>query len=149
MANQVEPLGLHWDDDACTGCLSCTIVCSERHTGQSAPSRARVRISVDLLTAEHTAAYCRQCRKAACAQACPVEAIQFDPQVRAWLVDEARCTGCGACVEACPFQAIWCDPLTELAIKCDLCQGATRCVEICPSNALSLRGRTEEASDGR
>jgi len=145
----VKPLRLHWDEETCTGCLSCTVVCSERHTGQSAPSRARIRIIVDLLTAEHSAGYCRQCRNAPCASACPEEAIRFDPHLRAWMVDDARCNGCGVCVGACPFQAIWRDPRANVAIKCDLCLGATRCIEICPASALSLRGRDKEAGDGR
>ena len=135
-----KPLRLHLDEDRCTGCTSCVIVCSERHTGMSAPVRARIQIAVDPLTSSHQGNYCRQCAKAPCAAACPVEAIRFDHRVRAWLVDEGQCTGCGQCIEACPFEIMRLDPFTNLAIKCDLCLGAMRCVEICPSDALSVRG---------
>ena len=143
---RVKPVRIHWDKKKCTNCLSCVIVCSERHFGMSAPSRARIRVNVDVLSGEYDAQYCRQCRNAPCAEACPEEAIQFDDELRAWLVDDELCTGCGDCVEACPFDACWLDPVTGLSIKCDLCEGKTRCVEICPPNALSVKGREEAAS---
>ena len=146
---RVKPVRIHWDKKKCTNCLSCVVVCSERHTGMSAPSRARLRIHVDVLDGDYSAEYCRQCRNALCAAACPEEAIQFDDQLRAWLVDDDLCTGCGECVEPCPFDAIWLDPITGLAAKCDLCLGKTRCVEICPPEALSVKGRDEEAGDGK
>jgi len=130
---------LHWDKDRCTGCLSCVIVCSERHTGMSAPARARIRVFVDILSADRTAHYCRQCANASCAAACPAEAIQWDEGLRVWVVAAGRCNGCGVCVETCRFGAIWLEPVTHLAIKCDLCLGAARCAQICPSGALSLR----------
>jgi carbon-monoxide dehydrogenase iron sulfur subunit len=147
-ATRKKPVHIHWDRIACTTCMSCVVVCSERHTGTSSPSRARLRIQVDVLGADCEAAYCRQCANALCASACPVGAISFDEELRAWLLDEDLCTGCGDCVEACPFDAIWLDPISGLAFKCDLCSGAVRCVEVCPSNALTLRGLRKESVDG-
>ena len=146
-AVKVKPVRLRWDVKRCTGCLSCVIVCSERHTGMSAPSRARIQVLVDPLGSEIAAHYCRQCVNAPCAAACPEEAIEYDEELRAWLVDDDLCTGCGLCIEACPFEAIRLDPYTNLAIKCDLCEGAMRCVEICPAGALSVRGREGEVTD--
>ena len=137
----VIPAHIEWDQVKCSNCMSCVVVCAERHTGMSAPSRARIRIAVDLLTDNKvTAEYCRQCTDAACADACPEEAIAFDETIRAWLVDEEKCIACAACVEACPYSAIQLDPVTDLATKCDLCGGLVRCVEICPPKALSLVG---------
>jgi Fe-S-cluster-containing hydrogenase component 2 len=114
-------------------------VCSERHTGMSAPSRSHIHILVDLLRGDYAADYCRQCQPAPCAAACPTEAIRLDGQARAWLVDESLCVACGACVEACAYRAIRLDAVSGLAAKCDLCLGASRCVEICPTAALSVR----------
>jgi carbon-monoxide dehydrogenase iron sulfur subunit len=139
-ASRKKPVRIHWDKKACTTCMSCVVVCSERQTGMSAPSRSRVRIWVDLLGGDCSAAYCRQCANAPCAAACPVEAIWFDEALGAWLLNEQLCTSCGECVGACPFDAIWLYTIGDVAIKCDLCSGAARCVEICPSNALTLRG---------
>ncbi len=135
-----KPVRIHWDKNKCTTCMSCVVVCAERHTGMSALSRSRIQIRVDLPGGDYTAEYCRQCKNAPCAAACPEEAIQFDERLRTWLVDEDVCTGCGQCIEACPFNAIQLDPTTGLAAKCDLCLGATRCVEICPANALVVKG---------
>ncbi|MHB1295609.1 MAG: 4Fe-4S dicluster domain-containing protein [Anaerolineae bacterium] len=138
---KIKPVRLQWEKATCTGCINCVIVCSERHSGVSAISRARILVSQDPLTAEVSALWCRQCNNAPCAAACPVDAIQFDPEVRAWIVDEDLCVGCSECVRACRFGAIKLDPVTDSAIKCDLCGGATRCVDICPAGALSVRGR--------
>ena len=142
-----RPVRIRWDADACTACMSCVVVCSERHIGMSAPSRARIRVIFDALDGDRAAEYCRQCANAPCAQACPENAIQYNCEIRAWLVDDRLCTGCGDCVEGCPFDAIRVDSITGKAIKCDLCKGATRCVEICPANALSVRGVDREDGD--
>ena len=94
---------------------------------------------MDLMGADYTAEYCRQCKKAPCAAACPEEAIHFDERLRAWFVDESLCTGCGQCIEACPFNAMHLDPTAGVAAKCDLCLGATHCVEVCPADALTVK----------
>jgi len=127
---------LHWDQDLCSNCMSCMIVCAERHIGMSAPSRALIRIHVGLFDGSVSADYCRQCQDASCAAACPTEAIAPDGQ--SWHVDETLCIGCGECVDACPYQAIRVDVVTGVAAKCDLCRGSTRCIEICPTTALTL-----------
>src|SRR6266852_3322018 len=50
---------------------------------------------------------------AACARACPTEAIQTDP----WHIDLGKCLFCGACAEACPSQAITLTHEYELATR--------------------------------
>jgi anaerobic carbon-monoxide dehydrogenase iron sulfur subunit len=133
------PAHIEWSETKCSICLSCVVVCAERHTGTSTPSRAHIHILVDLLLdSDVSARYCRQCVDAACAEACPEDAIALDETVRAWLVDEEKCMVCGACVDACPYEAIVIDQVTDAAAKCDLCGGAVRCVEICPTAALVL-----------
>jgi Fe-S-cluster-containing hydrogenase component 2 len=133
------PVHIEWDKIKCSNCMLCAVVCSERHTGTSAPSRAHIRIIVDLLAnRDVTSQYCRQCQDADCAAACPEDAIMFDAQIRAWVVHEESCLACGACVVACPYEAVVMDPETNVASKCDLCEGAVRCVEICATNALVL-----------
>jgi len=103
-----QPLRIDWDKARCTHCMSCMVVCSERHVGVSAPSRAHLRIAVDLLKGDYAlgardAEYCRQCQAAPCVAACPSEAFWLDEQVRAWRVDPGLCLACGACVEVCPI----------------------------------------------
>jgi len=133
--------GIAVDVNACHGCGLCMIACSMVHEGQAAPSRARLSVDLNSFTGQHSIAYCRQCRRAACAEACPEEAIQRGND-GVWRVEDALCSGCGACVEACPFQAIWVSELTGTAIKCDACGGEPACVAICPSQALSWPGDT-------
>ena len=129
---------LCWDQVLCSSCMSCVVVCAERHTGTSAPSRSHIRITLGTFDGQVSAEYCRQCVGAACAAACPVEAISFDDELHFWRVDVALCISCGDCVDACPFQAIRLDGVTGVAAKCDLCLGTVRCVEICPTQALIL-----------
>lgn len=127
-----------WDREQCSNCLLCVVVCAERHTGTSAPTRARIHLSVNPVTGAFEASYCRQCEDAACAAACPLEAIQFDPTLGVWRVDEELCIGCGECEAACAWGAIRLDAVTGLAAKCDLCLGAARCAEVCPTKALAV-----------
>jgi len=137
-------LRLCWEQSRCSNCLSCVVVCAERHTGVSAPSRARIRMYVGLFDGSVIAEYCRQCPDAPCAAACPTEAISLDGQHHVWRVDEELCISCGECVEACPYHAIRLDIETDLAAKCDLCLGAARCVEVCPTGALTVEGEEME-----
>lgn len=44
---------------------------------------------------------------AACAEACPVEAIKVEDNVA--VVDADTCIDCGACAEACPTSSITVD----------------------------------------
>jgi len=147
MLSREEAVRLQWEEAKCTGCRSCMIVCSERHTGSSSLTRARIRITTDFLGSDLDARYCRQCKKAPCAQSCPEEAIRLQADTGAWLVDEALCTGCGRCVEACPFHAVEIGVDSGRATKCDLCGGQFWCVQVCPPGALSIRGQKEAASD--
>jgi len=113
------------------------------------PSLARLTVLVDEFSARHTLLYCRQCRKAACAGACPESAITRAP-AGYWIVDVAKCTGCGACVAACPFDAIRLGP-TGKALKCDTCDGSPQCVASCPSEALlwEARGHPTTGTESR
>ena len=141
MKAEIQIGRLHYDVNKCSGCLSCVIVCAERHTNAAAPNRARIRLDLDMFAGAHQAYYCRQCKKAPCAEVCPNQAISFNGEWEAWLVVEALCDGCGVCVEACPFNAVWLDPaIDNRAIKCDHCLGEMLCVEVCPVDALTLKG---------
>jgi Fe-S-cluster-containing hydrogenase component 2 len=87
---------------------------------------------------------CRQCKKAPCADACPVEAIRMDPEGLYWMVDYQTCTGCQACIGACPFDAMLYDPTADRVIKCDTCDGNPTCADICPTGALRWGNAEEE-----
>mgnify|MGYP002406533989 FL=1 len=121
--------------ERCHGCQACMIACSVVKDGRANPAWARLHVIVDVLGARQSIQYCRQCRKAPCAEACPAEAIQRT-EAGYWAVDGALCTGCGACVAACPFGVICLAP-DGAAVKCDTCAGNPQCVASCPSGALA------------
>lgn len=121
----------------CQACQACMVVCSLVHEGQSIPSLARIRVAVDPFTGDHQISYCRQCKRAPCALACPQNAIERDGDGGFWRVAADLCDGCGACVAACPFGAIVLHHRGAPALMCDLCGGQPECVASCPSGALT------------
>ncbi len=124
------------DPDLCHGCQACMVACSLVHEGRVIPSLARIQIVLDPFEGKHRILYCRQCRRAPCARACPQEAIYWVEEGGYWVVDEDLCTGCGLCVDACPFDAMRLNEEKGPAYKCDTCGGDPVCVQRCPRGAL-------------
>ena len=131
------------DASRCQGCLACLTLCSMTKEGVSAPSRARLKVELDPLGGSHRITACRQCKKAQCAEACPVDAIQLEPAGRYWTIDYNTCTGCRECIEPCSFGAMLYDPIAGRVLKCDTCEGSPACAEICPTGALTWSDGTE------
>jgi ech hydrogenase subunit F len=62
----------------------------------------------------------KRCRgHAACAAACPSNALLVDTTASGWVwqLDRARCLACGLCLEACPEQALTNSADFELAVR--------------------------------
>ena len=132
-------------EDLCSGCLSCVAACSLSHEGYASPSSARLQVNIELF-GRNQINFCRQCRNAPCAKACPEKAISHASEDAAWLIDYQKCTNCKECISACPFDAMLWDPVQERVIKCDLCGGEMpTCVDACPTGALSLETTESEA----
>lgn len=138
MTDRTRPK-LRVNQNLCNGCMLCQAYCAVSREGISAPSSSRVRVKLDPWGAKHRIAICRQCKDAACAEACPEEAIRLSEDGSYWAIDYDRCTTCRECVEACRLGGIWYDPLSDRVIKCDTCQGDPICVQVCPMGALSRR----------
>ena len=141
------------DPTKCVGCRRCELACTEFNDGKAAPSMARIKIARNMnfgprgafLGREGQGTWgnglvvqdvCRQCADAACAAACPVQAIGAKSPANARVVDKSKCIGCRTCVSACPFRMMAVDEEVGRATKCTLCDGKPKCVEACPAAAL-------------
>ncbi len=84
---------------------------------------------------EHDLAQCIAC--AACASACPPNAIQMSSDLEAgtitWSINYGRCIFCGRCEEVCPTRAIRLSDAFELAVmtKSDLEETCTYALARC------------------
>ena len=115
----------------CTGCRSCMLVCSFRHTDECNYHDSRIKIASEEARGRHTPVLCQFCEDPPCVSACPVEALSKQSQTGAIAVDPELCTGCEVCVSACPFNAMFFDQKEQRPFTCDLCQGNPECVKVC------------------
>lgn len=98
---------------------------------------------------EHDPVSCIAC--AACAIACPPNAIAMETDVaagtRTWSISYGRCIFCGRCEEACPTGAIALSSDFELAVarKEDLTKKAVFKLAFCPSCGQALAAAKEVA----
>jgi len=151
------------DTKKCQGCMSCMLACSLVHEGVANLSRARIQViqnPFEKWPHDLTIEQCRQCVDPSCVEACPVDALEANPNYgNVRMVYGDRCTGCGECVAACPYtpsrSLVVADEKyqnKEKARKCDLCakapyhwhrkgggpQGKQACVEVCPVKAIKF-----------
>jgi Fe-S-cluster-containing dehydrogenase component len=141
------------DPTKCVGCRRCELACTEFNDGKAAPSMARIKVARNLNFGPRGAFLgrdgqgtwgnglvmqdvCRQCAAAACAAACPVQAIGAKSPTNARTVDKEKCVGCRTCLSACPFRMMAFDEEAGRATKCTLCDGKPKCVEACPAASL-------------
>ena len=115
----------------CTGCKSCMLICSFAHTDAFSYEDARVRVEKNESRGVSSTLVCLNCEEAPCIEACPVGAIERQPDTQRVILTEAECTGCGDCVDACPYQAICLHRSSGIAIKCDFCGGDPQCINVC------------------
>ena len=123
--------------EQCSGCKLCELVCAIKHFGKNNPKKSAIRV---MITYPHPVVrmpvVCSQCKIAACAQVCPVNALKrIDGVVQ---LDSNECISCYKCVEACPFGAMYAHEECDYPIKCDLCDGEPECVRVCPKGALKM-----------
>lgn len=118
--------------EKCSGCCTCKLACALANFGQVCPTMSALTIRGRFpAPGDYEILLCDQC--GACAEVCPVEAIEEKDGVH--LVDAEACVECGECVEACPRDVMFEHPNLDAPIKCTLCG---ECVETCPRDALVL-----------
>ena len=133
-----EQIRIRVKTDLCSGCLSCMTTCSMTNESYASLTGSRVQIELSPFGGEHRITICKQCKKAFCAEACPVGAISRHDDGY-MVVDYDLCTACKSCIDACPFHAMFWNPIAEKVIKCEQCHGEPQCVEACPTGALAIQ----------
>lgn len=128
------------DLEKCTGCRLCQFICSFQKEGEFNFTKARIGIAM-IGDWGAVPLICHQCDELACAEACPVEAINKDQSTGAVKIDKKECTLCQACVDACPYKAIF--PHNEELLVCDLCDGEPSCVNYCAYGCLEFADLNE------
>ena len=123
-------------------------VCMQYRAGCADGNASAIRVFLAPFTGDHRISVCGQCDDAACASACPGDAIVYHEGLGAWCILEDRCIRCGACVAACPFEGIfwWSDDSGP--VKCDLCRGEMLCLEACHFGAIRLKFSSENDVSG-
>ncbi len=105
------------------------------------------RSLVELVT---YALMCRKCEEAACALACPNEALEKRAEDKILVRYNMRCTSCKSCVSACPFGTIYPEMTAYLMPACDFCIDRVMegdlpaCVKDSPEGALKYGEYSED-----
>ena len=129
------------DLDICASgeCKDCDIACSYFYH----PGNNGIMSVVELAT---YALVCRKCEEPHCVKACPVEALEQQPEKNKILVrHNMRCVSCKSCSHACPYGTIYPEHVPFLIHACDFCldrmeqKGEPLCIKSCSHGALSLK----------
>lgn len=116
----------------CSGCGVCRQVCTLENFREVNPAKALLTVKGRFPSpGDYRIQVCDQC--GACAEACPVDAIE--PVEGVFRVDEKECIACMECVEACPRDVMMVHTGREAPVKCVLCG---KCAELCPRQALIM-----------
>ncbi len=116
-------------EELCSGCSVCRVVCTLENFKAVQPARALLKIRGEFPDpGVYKIQYCTQC--GVCAGACPEEAIVDHNGI--YLVDKNRCTQCMICLESCPFEVM----ITDDAGYPAKCTGCGKCAELCPREAI-------------
>jgi len=136
---------LVFNQNRCTGCGLCELMCSLAHTETCNPERSRIRILRMEQEGLNVQTFCQQCEDAACIAACPVSAISKNTATGVIEIDHESCVQCMECVAACPFKAIYFDRIDEKIITCNLCGGHPKCVTYCETKSIEFIERDSAA----
>jgi Fe-S-cluster-containing dehydrogenase component len=167
-----EFVGILVDTTCCIGCRACEVACGEEHDllvpdvlNDGALEKHR-KTSVEQWTVVNkyetekgdvfVKRQCMHCYQAACATACPTEAMDKTEQGPViWKGN--KCLGCRYCMVSCPFEMPkfeyneW-NPKLQ---KCTMCferleEGQKpACVEACPTDALMFGTRVKNLEIAR
>lgn len=156
--------GMLVDTTLCVGCRGCEAACAEANGNPPPPEGDDVLAKrrdtsetaftvvnrVEGVESRFAKKQCMHCISPACASACPVRAMNKEPDGPV-TYDPSACLGCRYCMIACPFDV----PKYEYSSnaprvrKCTFCARRQEaglkpaCAEVCPSGALTFGKRGE------
>jgi formate dehydrogenase iron-sulfur subunit len=160
------------DTTVCIGCRGCEAACAEANKLPDPPDDAAGYATMrktgpDAFTVvnrveqangdpRYVKRQCMHCVEPACASACPVRAIDKQPNGPVAYFGD-RCMGCRYCMVACPFSMpkYQYSKAIPLVRKCTFCAGrqaegkAPACTSVCPSGALTFGRRSELLEEAR
>jgi len=137
-----------YDATKCIGCRSCQSACGKENNLPAEETLTRIRVTETGGRKVYTKIQCMHCQHPACAEACPVGAMQKTPEGPV-IYDKAKCFGCRYCMVACPFGIPtfeWGEAIPWVR-KCQFCAGRQAkglepaCVVACPAGALKFGDR--------
>jgi formate dehydrogenase iron-sulfur subunit len=167
-----EFVGILVDTTRCIGCRACEVACGVEHDlyvpdvlndgalEEQRKTSVKQWTIVNKYETERGDVFvkkqCMHCYQAACATACPTEAMkQTEKGPVIWR--GSKCIGCRYCMTSCPFEVPkfeyneW-NPKIQ---KCTMCHGRLEvgerpaCVEACPTDALIFGTRVKNLEIAR
>ena len=124
------------DQEKCTGCRLCEMVCSVNKEGGADPSRARIKIIKWETEGFYLPMQCQHCDEPVCETVCPVNGVSHDSATGRVCIDQDLCIGCRSCVSACPMGGVGFDSQSGKVLRCDHCGGDPTCVKFCQTKAI-------------
>jgi formate dehydrogenase iron-sulfur subunit len=154
------------DSTLCIDCKACQVACKNWHAlpaekQDTVPQKLTgTRLTLVSARTENVNGsmkllffkdQCRHCQKPRCVKACPLEAIDVDPNTGAvYITGNCNPTQCVTaagkrpCEDACLYHIPRFDPEANIDRKCDLCYDRisddsgrnTACADACPTGAL-------------
>lgn len=159
-----KQLAFFIDQNYCTGCKACQIVCKDKNDLPVGVTWRRVAEYTGGTTNDNNGAFdttafsyytsiaCNHCQDPICVRVCPTAAIhKGDDGIVS--IDASLCVGCRYCAWACPYGAPQFDSAKGVMTKCNFCadylaQGQEpACVAACPSRALFFGELSELQSE--
>lgn len=145
------------DCTKCIGCRACQSSCKAYHGFEREGTNPKYDLPLELNAKNNTVIklfkegkessfvkrQCMHCDEPACVSACPVSALQKQPNGIV-TYDKSKCIGCRYCMIACPFDVptFEFDKPFPVISKCDFCKDQlakgykTECARVCPTGAI-------------
>jgi len=119
------------NQEKCTGCSLCELICALIHFGENNPQKAAIHIDRKFpQPGSFEIKVCNQCGR--CQEVCPQDAIFEKDGI--YKIDPQKCNFCRLCIEECPLHVLFIHENIPYPLKCDLCG---ECLEVCAPQALS------------